>query len=426
MLSEPIATSDVELRQWYDRVRQRTTALTKGLSAEDMMLQSMPDASPTKWHLAHTSWFFETFALKPHLPHYRVFDADYEYLFNSYYDSVGERHPRPARGLLSRPSADEVFAYRRHIDDAMLALIDTAPSKTVADIIVTGLHHEMQHQELILTDIKHALAQNPSAFSSGHASASLPTSAAQIATDSAPLEVAFSAFTEGLYWIGAEPTDFSYDCERPRHRVFCNAFSLSNAPVTNGQWLAFMAAGGYQDPAWWLSDGWDCKQKNQWQAPLYWQEVNGEWFECQLDGYQPINLAAPVCHISYFEADAFARWAGYRLPREFELEIAATQSAAQGNFAESDRWQPQPAAAGEGLKQVYGDVWEWTSSSYSPYPGFTPEQGALGEYNGKFMVNQYVLRGGSCATAQAQMRPSYRNFFYPHQRWQFSGLRLAQ
>ncbi|WP_049721877.1 ergothioneine biosynthesis protein EgtB [Gilvimarinus polysaccharolyticus] len=422
MLHEQQTLTNTELLQWYDAVRQRTVALTHGLSAEDMMLQSMSDASPTKWHLAHTSWFFETFVLKPYAANYRVYNASFEYLFNSYYDSIGERHPRPVRGLLSRPSLEQVLAYRRYIDDAMQTFIDTQPTgASITSVITTGLHHEMQHQELILTDIKHALAQNRAAFKADCRSVSSAAPEAQ-ASHTTPM---FSSFPEGTYWIGAEPNGFSYDCERSRHRVFCNAFALSNCPVSNAQWLEFMAAGGYQDPTWWLSDGWSYQQQHQWQAPLYWQKIDNEWFELRFDGYHRVNLSAPVCHISYFEADAFARWANCRLPTEFELEVAAAQNPLQGNFAESNHWHPQPKTPHTGLQQIYGDVWEWTSSSYAPYPDFNPEQGALGEYNGKFMVNQYVLRGGSCATAQAQMRPSYRNFFYPHQRWQFSGLRLA-
>lgn len=422
MLSEQQAATATDLAQWYNTVRQRTLALTQGLSAEDMQLQSMPDASPTKWHLAHTSWFFETFVLKPHSVGYRVYDASFEYLFNSYYDAVGDRHPRPIRGLLSRPGIESIFAYRQYIDNAMDAVLAASPTPELAAVVITGLHHEMQHQELMLTDIKHALAQNPYAFDPPQSL----TAQAQNNDQTATAEPGFSRFDEGLYCFGAAANGFSYDCERPRHRVFCHGFELSDRPVNNAQWLAFIAAGGYKDPAYWLSDGWNCRLNNQWQAPLYWKKIAGQWFELTLTGYQPIQLSAPVCHISYFEADAFARWAGCRLPSEFEWELAAQHLAIQGNFAESQRWQPQPSTASTGLQQLYGDVWEWTCSSYAAYPGFTPEQGALGEYNGKFMANQYVLRGGSCATAQAQMRPSYRNFFYPHQRWQFSGLRLAR
>lgn len=425
MLGESAAIAANGLSQYYRQVRERTLALTRGLSAEDMLLQSMPDASPTKWHLAHTSWFFETFLLTPHLSQYRVFNSQFNYLFNSYYDSVGERHPRPVRGLLSRPGLSEVLAYRHYVDEAMQSLLSANADTAIGELVITGLHHEMQHQELILTDIKHALAQNP---------ASLPAPAlSELATHQTKNQQTqphnhrgFTAFVEGLHTVGAPGEGFSYDCERPRHRVYCHDFALANTPVSNGQWLAFMAAGGYQDPANWLSDGWSCKQQQQWQAPLYWQKVNGTWFELLFDGYRAINESAPVCHISYFEADAYARWAGCRLPTEQELEVASQQTPITGNFAESGLWHPRADTSDSTLKQLYGDVWEWTSSSYAPYPGFVPEQGALGEYNGKFMVNQYVLRGGSCATAQAQMRPSYRNFFYPHQRWQFSGLRLAQ
>ncbi|WP_041523415.1 ergothioneine biosynthesis protein EgtB [Gilvimarinus agarilyticus] len=429
MLSEPLAATDPELQHCYSNVRQRTLELIKGFSVEDMMLQSMPDASPTKWHLAHTSWFFETFILKPHAVNYRVFNDSYEYLFNSYYDSVGERHPRPNRGLLSRPSLDDILAYRHHVDTAMQALLSRPSAGAVADIAVIGLHHEMQHQELMLTDIKHALAQNPVAMS---CPALNPRDTLLQETHNPPAQNAphylppFTTFAEGIYKIGAQSAGFSYDCERPSHRVFCEAFALANRPVNNAEWLGFVRDGGYRDPSLWLSDGWSRCQAERWHAPLYWQEHNGSWYELRLDGYHPLELNAPVCHISYYEADAFARWSGCRLPTEFELEVASSDSTIEGNFADSGHWHPRPSDDSKTLQQLYGDVWEWSSSSYSPYPGFNPEQGALGEYNGKFMANQYVLRGGSCATALAQMRPSYRNFFYPHQRWQFSGLRLAQ
>ncbi|WP_339897851.1 ergothioneine biosynthesis protein EgtB [uncultured Gilvimarinus sp.] len=429
MLSESLAATNPELQHCYSNVRQRTLELVKGFSAEDMMLQSMPDASPGKWHLAHTSWFFETFILKPHALNYRVFNDSYEYLFNSYYDSVGERHPRPNRGLLSRPGLEQILAYRRHIDDAMQAALASPSAAAFTETVIIGLHHEMQHQELILTDIKHALAQNPVAMNCPGLNnvAASPAKPFDTPTAKAALPLKpFTTFDEGVYHIGAQNSGFSYDCERPSHRVFCEAFALANRPVSNSEWLEFIRAGGYQDPGLWLSDGWARCQSEQWQAPLYWQRHEGEWYELRLDGYHPLDLAAPVCHISYYEADAFARWAGGRLPTEYELEIASQKIAIAGNFAESGRWHPSATDATDSLQQLYGDVWEWSSSSYSPYPGFHPEQGALGEYNGKFMANQYVLRGGSCATAQAQMRPSYRNFFYPHQRWQFSGLRLAQ
>ncbi|WP_092386666.1 ergothioneine biosynthesis protein EgtB [Halopseudomonas salegens] len=402
----------------YLRVRARTLELTRDLSDEDMLLQSMPDASPTKWHLAHTTWFFETFLLQPHLPGYRCVDPAYQYLFNSYYDTIGERHPRPVRGLLSRPSLAKVLDYRARVDRAMEQLLASASPDVRAGVTI-GLHHEMQHQELILTDIKHALSCNPYAFTGFGLGAGARSSEAP--------DTGFSSFAGGLVEVGTDAEQgFAYDCEQPRHQVFLQPFQLRNSPVSNGEWLAFIEDGGYRRPELWLSDGWSHCQSEGWQAPLYWQWREQQWQQLTLRGYLPVNPAAPVCHISYYEADAFARWAGYRLPTEFEWECAAGTLPLRGHFAEADRWQPQPAGPEPGLKQMYGDVWEWTASSFSPYPGFTPPAGALAEYNGKFMANQWVLRGGSCATAEQQMRASYRNFFYAHQRWQFSGLRLAR
>ncbi len=423
-----VADASGDLLLQFRQVREQSLSLTDGLSDEDMLLQSMPDASPTKWHLAHTTWFFDAFLLQPHLPRYTPLDDRYQFLFNSYYEAMGERHPRPARGLLSRPSLNEVLTYRDHVDNAMEVLLrqalDSAQEKEVRAKVVIGLHHEMQHQELILTDIKHALAQNAFAFGEQP----LASSSGSIEPDKE-----YSHFKGGVVWVGtdADP-DFAYDCEQPRHQVFVQDFSLRNSPVTNGEWLDFIAEGGYQRPELWLSDGWDKCRSERWQAPLYWREDRGEWRSQSLFDKALFNPQDPVCHISYYEADAFARWRGERLPTEFEWEQAALSCTLEGHFAEARLWHPtgsqlklhlkQPA----GLKQMYGDVWEWTQSSFSGYPGFSPSQGALGEYNGKFMVNQYVLKGGSCVTPQQQMRPSYRNFFYPHQRWQFSGLRLAR
>lgn len=400
----------------YQRVRQQTLALTEWLSAEDMILQSMPDASPTKWHLAHTTWFFETFLLQPHLTGYRVFHPSYTYLFNSYYDTVGDRHPRPARGLLSRPPLSEVLAYREYVDSAMVKLFEQA-GDTHNDDVTIGLHHEMQHQELILTDIKHALSFNGYAF---------PEPAPTEQTPATQPDRGFTAFEGGLTTIGTNAeSGFAYDCEQPEHKVYVPDFSLRNSLVTNQEWLEFMADGGYQRPKLWLSDGWARCQRDNWQAPLYWRQTNDQWQALTLHGYQQVDPLQPVCHISYYEADAFARWAGYRLPTEMEWEVAARNKTIDGNFSESGRWHPQPAAD-KGLTQLYGDVWEWTQSPFLPYHGFKPPGGALAEYNGKFMANQWVLRGGSCATAKDQLRPTYRNFFYAHQRWQFSGLRLAR
>jgi ergothioneine biosynthesis protein EgtB len=403
------------LQDEYQRVRERTLELINGLSDEDMMLQSMPDASPTKWHLAHTTWFFEVFLLQAHLPHYRLFDSSYTYLFNSYYETLGQRHPRPERGLLSRPPLSDVLVYRDHVDQAMNSLL-TEPSDDVCNAVVIGLHHEMQHQELILTDIKHALSLNPYAFRDGERTSLSATNGDKNLSD----------FDGGIFWVGADPeAGFAYDCEQPRHQVLIHPFRLRNSPVTNDEWLEFMTDGGYERPELWLSDGWDWCQREAWRMPLYWQHQEENWQILTLHGPAPLCPEAPVCHISYYEADAFARWAGFRLPTEFEWEYAVQQCDRYGHFSEANYWQPRVAPKQDGLSQMYGDVWEWTQSSFSPYPGFRPPGGALAEYNGKFMANQYVLRGGSCVTPRQQVRPSYRNFFYPHQRWQFSGLRLA-
>jgi ergothioneine biosynthesis protein EgtB len=402
----------------YQAVRAQTRALTKPLSAEDMMLQSMPDASPTKWHLAHTTWFFETFLLQPYLVGYQAFDPSYQYLFNSYYETVGERHPRPQRGLLSRPPLDQIIAYREHVDAAMERLLQ-APTDEITEAVTIGLHHEMQHQELICTDIKHALSLNPCA---------LPDDPQDTADDTTVPPARFLHFAGGLTQVGTDATnDFAYDCEQPRHKVYIADFSLSNRLVTNQEWMEFIKAGGYENPKLWLSDGWATCQQEGWSAPLYWTRRGDTWFTLYGQTRRPVDPHAPVCHISYYEADAFARWAGCRLPTEFEWEFAASALTIGGNFLESGHAMPQRAPSqADNLQQMFGDAWEWTQSPFAPYPGFTPPGGALAEYNGKFMANQWVLRGGSCATARNQIRSTYRNFFYAHQRWQFSGLRLAK
>lgn len=406
------------LARQYHNVRSQTLALTEGLSPEDMTAQSMPDASPVKWHLAHTSWFFETFILARHQAGYRLFNDAFPHLFNSYYESAGSRYIRPQRGLLTRPSIDEVIAYRTHVDEHMAALLASG-RESIADLATIGLHHEMQHQELILTDLLHLLSFNPlfPAVQNPRFPETNPES-----TEAA---LQMLGFDGGLVEIGSDTTGFCYDNEQPRHRYYLQPFQLANRLVTNREWMEFIEDGGYENPLLWLSDGWSCRQKNNWTAPLYWQQKDGTWFQFGLDGLRKIIPRAPVCHISYYEADAFARWAGKRLPTEQEWETAASEKSIDGNFAEQHIWRPLPSPQQNSIQQLYGDVWEWTGSPYTPYPGFVPAQGALGEYNGKFMANQFVLRGGSCATPVAQIRASYRNFFYPHQRWQFSGVRLA-
>lgn len=414
---------------FYKETRQYSHALCEGLSAEDMQVQSMADASPTKWHLAHTTWFFETFILEKFSKNYTVFNNHFAFLFNSYYDSQGERHARPQRGLLTRPGIETIFNYRQHVDEHMLRLVADSEQSypEILDLIEIGCHHEMQHQELILTDILHAFAQN-----SAHPCL-IPTPP-KYQDQQAP-QLHFVTFEGGLYEIGAQSNDgnFAYDCERPTHKAYLHDFSLANRCVTNREWINFIEDGAYQQPLLWLSDGWHCKQKNNWLAPAYWQKIDEQWFQFGSNGLQPVQLDAPVCHVSYYEADAFARWTGARLPTEQEWEVA---SQAQGidpdrnnnNFSEQHLWQPRPSAKipPNKLGDMFGNVWEWTQSAFAPYPGFKAEQGALGEYNGKFMANQFVLRGGSCTTPIKQMRNTYRNFFYPYHRWQFSGLRLAK
>lgn len=410
----PIPSSG--LSDQYRATRQRTMKLCRNLTAEDMVAQSMPDASPAKWHLAHTTWFYETFILTAYAPSYRVFDERYAHLFNSYYVSAGSRYLRPQRGLLTQPSLSQIQDYRAYVDEHMVALLKQGDD-SVSYLTTVGVHHEMQHQELMMTDILHLLAHNPlypQVFDR-----SVPRS---VASDLSMLSVD-STMTE----VGAPEQGFSYDCEKPKHQAYLHSHALANRPVTNGEWLQFVDDKGYQEPLLWLSDGWSCKEENDWQTPLYWHQENGEWHQYGLDGMHPLDLNAPVCHVSYYEADAFAKWAGKRLPNEHELEHSTESYKIEGHFVENEWLRPVISSdSSTSLCQVYGDVWEWTQSAYSPYPKFKAEQGALGEYNGKFMANQFVLKGGSCATAQLQMRSSYRNFFYPHHRWQYSGLRLAE
>ncbi len=407
----------------YQKVRRFSEKLCEPLVVEDYVIQSMPDVSPTKWHLAHVSWFFETFLLQPSLPGYRSLHPQYSYLFNSYYNSVGKRHCRPRRGLISRPTVEETYAYRRYVDEHMLALLEKADERqltALAPLLTLGLHHEQQHQELMLTDIKHVLACNPLS----------PVYLARASQKTAPPPaVEWIAFEEGLRWIGHAGEGFAFDNEGPRHRQFVPAFQLASRLVTNGEYLEFIEDGGYRNPLLWLSDGWNTVRAEEWQAPLYWEKRDGQWRVMTLHGLCEVERNEPVCHISYFEADAFARWSGCRLPTEAEWEVAAQTVPIAGNFVESGLYHPAPldgAAHAGKLAQMYGDVWEWTQSAYAPYPGFRPAAGAVGEYNGKFMCDQYVLRGGSCATSLSHIRPTYRNFFPANAQWQFMGMRLAR
>jgi ergothioneine biosynthesis protein EgtB len=409
-----VDVAQVPLAQLYRSVRTTTERLCAPLSPEDAVVQSMPDASPAKWHLAHTTWFFETFVLASFLAGYEPRDPSYRVLFNSYYTSVGPMHSRPERGMLTRPPLAEIFDYRRSVDEAMERLLAGGELGRVAlDVVVLGLHHEQQHQELILTDIKHALSRNPS----------LPAYHDRVAPRGAgTLPLRWSTFGEGIHEIGHDGAGFSFDNERPRHRVFTHTFEIALRPVTNGEYADFIADGGYADPALWLSDGWNWLQQDAIDAPLYWQRREERWHEFTLSGLREIDPAAPACHLSFYESAAFAKWAGARLPTEQEWEVAAAGRLVEGNFAD-DGWLHPVAATAE---HTFGDVWQWTASAYTPYPGYQEPDGALGEYNGKFMSGQMVLRGGSCATPRSHVRATYRNFFYPHARWQFSGLRLAR
>jgi ergothioneine biosynthesis protein EgtB len=408
-----------DLAERYGAVRRASERLCDGLAPEDCVVQSMADASPTKWHLAHTSWFFETFVLQPHVPAYQSFHPDYAFLFNSYYVHAGERHCRAQRGYISRPTLSEVLEYRVHVDAAMRELLARTPRAGAVNAVVElGLHHEQQHQELILTDIKHVFAVNP-------LRPALRPGAAYSQAAAAPM-LNWLDFPERVDWIGADGASFAYDNEGPRHKQVIHRFQLASRPVTNCEYQAFMADGGYRRPELWLSDGWAAVTTRNWTEPFYWERREGEWWTYTLAGMRPIHSAEPVCHVSYYEADAYARWARARLPSEAEWEIAARTTAVLGNFVESGRLHPAAAPPGSGLVQMFGDVWEWTRSQYSPYPGYAPAAGALGEYNGKFMCNQFVLRGGSCATPLSHMRATYRNFFPPETTWQFSGIRLAR
>jgi ergothioneine biosynthesis protein EgtB len=405
----------------YHRVRAATERLCEPLEREDYVIQSMPDVSPPKWHLAHVSWFFEAFILQPFLPGYRPLDARYDHLFNSYYQTHGTPFARAQRGLLARPTVSEVYAYRSHVDLAMEQLLTHLGAEHAGEVlrrVELGLEHEQQHQELLLMDIKHIFAQNPLRPAYRH---DLKPAGA---TRAAPLR--WLTYPAGVRHVGHAGEGFAFDCEGPRHRTFVDAFQLASRPVTNGEYLDFIRDGGYRSSALWLADGWDHIQRAGWQAPLYWQREGEDWLELTLGGPRQLDLEAPVCHLSYFEAEAFAAWAQARLPREEEWEVAAQDEPLWGNFIDNDYLQPMAGGTGESLQQLYGDVWEWTASAFRPYPGFRPLAGSLGEYNGKFMSGQMVLRGGSCVTPEDHMRLTYRNFFYPTMRWQFSGLRLAK
>jgi ergothioneine biosynthesis protein EgtB len=406
----------------YLNVRQQSEALCAPLTREDYVIQTAPEASPAKWHLAHVSWFFETFLLKAYLSGYAEFHPLFGYLFNSYYEQIGKFHPRQERGFLSRPGVDDIIRYRAYVDEHMLALLQRAGDDmwpALQQRLEIGLNHEQQHQELLLTDIKLNFSANP--LRPAYRDDLPETSHAAV-----PSPLHWIALPGGIHEIGHQGAGFAYDNEKPRHRVYLNAFRLASRPVTNGEFLAFMQDGGYDTPAFWLSDGWATLKRLHWSSPLYWVSQDGAWRQFTLGGMRLLNLEEPVCHVSYYEADAYAAWAGKRLPAEAEWEVAARGLAVSGNLRDSGVLHPAPAMPGEGLLQMYGDVWEHTASPYQAYPGFRLAEGALGEYNGKFMCSQMVLRGGACVTAAGHVRASYRNFFYPHERWQFQGIRLAE
>lgn len=403
------------LAERYLQVRRFSEQICAPLQTDDYQIQSILETSPPKWHLAHVSWFFETFLLKAKQTGYQSFHPQFDVLFNSYYETVGEFHPRPKRGLLARPTVEEVYAYRHAIDDAMLDLIGQQEDPEINAFIELGLHHEQQHQELMLMDIKHNFYVNPLK----------PAYRDDLATkQGATPDLAWFKQSEGVYECGHERTQgFGYDNESPRHKQYLHDFQLADRLVTNGEYLDFMQAGAYQTPELWLADGWYHIHHKQTQQPLYWQQIDGDWYEFTLGGLRPLNLDQPVCHINYYEADAYARWFGARLPTEFELEVVQAQQMMTGNFVDQAYLHPQVATKDQ---QWLGDLWTWSSTAYHPYPGFTPLEGSAGEYNGKFMCKQMVLRGGACVTSHNHMRATYRNFFYPHDRWQFSGIRLAK
>jgi len=409
-----------DLHSFFHDVRQTSENLSEPLSDADATVQSMPDASPAKWHLAHTTWFFEAMVLKPYVTTYKSFDEDFHFLFNSYYETLGARQPRPRRGMITRPALSQIIEYRKHVDGAVDALLRTNSDPGIAELIELGCHHEQQHQELLLTDILHLFAQNPLRPSYR---ASTPLA---METDELP-PLSFTSFEGGIVEIGHGAVGFAYDSEGPRHRALVEPFRLADRLVTNAGWTAFIKDGGYKKSLLWLSEGWAKVISEDWSRPLYWEERDGEFWTMTLRGFQPLDPAAPVAHVSYFEADAFATWSGKRLPTEFEWETTAQQIKVEGNFLDTSRLRPKSASPrAHGVQQMFGDVWEWTRSPFSPYPRFRAIEGAVGEYNGKFMSGQFVLRGGSCVTPPGHIRASYRNFFPAHARWQFSGVRLAE
>ena len=413
---KPVSAAPSALSDRFAEVRALSVALTAPLSDADATVQSMPDASPAKWHLAHTTWFFETFVLRDHLPDYQLHDARFPFLFNSYYEAEGRRHARDRRGMITRPTLDEVRGYRAAVDAALLDALPRLPAAAKA-LVALGCHHEEQHQELLVTDLLHLFGENPLEPAIWPPARKMPVAM--------PGPIGWIAHPGGIVQVGHDGDGFAFDCEGPRHDTLLAPHAIADRTVTNGEWAMFIADGGYDDPRHWLADGWAWVKAQGIVAPLYWEARDGGWTRFGLDGRRAIDPAAPVTHVSFFEADAFASWVGARLPTEFEWEAVATAyDPAGGNQMDAaGPVEPRPAAQGPAF---FGDVWEWTGSAYRPYPGFRAVEGAVGEYNGKFMSGQFVLRGGSCATPRGHARASYRNFFYPHQRWQFTGVRLAK
>ena len=407
-----------ELAEGFQTVRETTETLADSLSAEDQNLQSMAETSPVKWHRAHTTWFFETFILKPMATGYEATNAEYNYLYNSYYNGIGRQFPRPQRGLISRPDVAAVGDYRKHVDEAMLNLIERLPTAHFDELrrlVVLGLNHEQQHQELIITDLKHAFSINPLQ----------PQWITPCPPGPEPVTTNWQEFSGGIRWLGADQEQFSFDNETPSHRVLIEDFRLADRPVTCGEFMQFMDDGGYTDPTLWLADGWDWVQRDHIRSPMYWTQKDGCWSLYTLAGQRAVDPHETLCHVNFYEAWAYAEWAGKRLPTEAEWEVAATGETIDGHFSDRGVLHPRRAIEPARLRQMFGDVWEWTASNHASYPGFKPASGAIGEYNGKFMANQMVLRGGSCATPRGHIRPTYRNFFYPGDRWQFTGIRLA-
>lgn len=425
-VQDPLEKSDARhsknhLKKRFRSIRSFSEDLVEPLETEDFVVQAVEHTSPTKWHLAHVSWFYETFVLEKAYSDYQSMHPQYAYIFNSYYLQTGDPHKRSKRGVLSRPTVDEVFEYRRYVNNEILEFLDEATDEQLREfgpVIEIGNHHEQQHQELMLTDLKFMFAQNPLQPLYRDLDLSYVKE---------PDDLEWIPFEEGIYEIGSTGEEYTYDNEHPRHRTFLEPFELSGRPITNAEFIAFIEDDGYSRSELWLDDGWAKINQKGWDAPLYWFRKGDVWYYYTMGGVQKVNPAEPVTHVSYYEADAYARWADARLPTEQEWEVAAEGLSYEGNFVEQGNYHSQPMAEdGDGLKQMFGDVWEWTMSSYEPYPGYEPLPGALGEYNGKFMCSQYVLRGGSCATSQTHIRKTYRNFFYPDARWQFNGFRLAR